>query len=172
MVSIAISVFCKRFASVWNRTSSWYLNSECYCLSWPATTSQVEISDTCWNSTDNSLVSEQILILQILFLCLFSFHNLFSSPTATQSCYSGLYMAKERHGRWGCSIFNAFREKAAARACRAHVWSSSSLSSQTLRNVGGWCPKNESHTGKTVQRPTLLVLENSLLPCKFMKHSM
>lgn len=130
------------------------------------------LSDTCWNSTDNSLVSKQILILQILFLCLFSFHNLFSSPTATQSCYSGLYVAKEWHGRWDCSIFNAFGEKKAARACRVYVWSSSSLSNQTLRNVGGWCPKNESHTDKTVQRAMLLVQENSLFPCEFMKHSM
>lgn len=128
------SDFCNPIFSVWIWTSSCYLNSECYCLSWPALISWAEISHICRNTPDNLLDSEQILILQNLFLCLFSLHNLFSSPTATESCYSGVCMAKERNGRWGCSIFNAFREKN-TRACRAHVWSNSSLSRQTLRNV-------------------------------------
>lgn len=122
-------------------------------------------------STDDSLDSEQILILQICFLCSLSFHNLFSSSTATESCYSGLYMAKEWNGRWDCSIFNAFGEKKAARPCGAHVWSSSILSSQTLRNVGGWCPKNESHIDTTPQRTTLMVKENSLFSYEFTKYS-
>lgn len=121
IISVVRSDFCKPFLGVWNWTSSWYLNSECYCLSWPAPMSQAEISDPCWNSTASWLDSEQILILQILFLCSFSFHNLFSSPTAAESCYSGLYMAKERNGRWDCSIFNASREQKNARVCRARV---------------------------------------------------
>lgn len=60
-------------------------------------------------------------IFVLLFFVL-SLHNLFSSSTATESCYSGLYAAKGWNGRWDCSIFNVLGEKN-ARACRAHVWS-------------------------------------------------
>lgn len=110
-------------------------------LSLLTSTDVTEISERCWNSTDILLDSEQILILQISFLCSFSFHNLFSSPTATESCYSGLYVAKEGYGRWDCSIFNAFREKKNARACRAHVQSNSGLSSQTPQKCGKLVPQ-------------------------------
>lgn len=109
-------------------------------LSLLTSTDVTEISDRCWNSTDILLDSEQILVLQISFLCSFSFHNLFSSPTATEPCYSGLHVTKEGYGRWDYSIFNAFREKN-ARACRVHVRSNSGLSSQTPQKCGKLVPQ-------------------------------
>lgn len=127
------SDFCNPFFSVWSWTSSCYLNSECYCLSWPALISGAEISYTCWNSSDNLLDSEQIWILQNLFL--FVLFSQTHSPPPLQSPVILEYTWQKNRTADGAAPY-LMPSGRRTQGHAEHVWSNRSLSRQTLRNVG------------------------------------